>query len=61
MLDEWADYKELFKLKQALAKLPEGEKAELACACEDEAKWYSMMLTPEEKKKISKYTWDKIT
>ena len=61
MLDQWADYKELFELRKALAKLPNNAQVELSCSCEAEAEWYSRMLTPEERKKIAKFTWDQIT
>lgn len=61
MIDEWVDYKELFELRKALSKLPENAQVELSCACEAEAEWYSNMLTPEERKKIGKFTWEKIT
>jgi hypothetical protein len=57
MIDEWANYTDLFNLKTELAKLPDGTQIELGCLSEEEARWYSEMLTDEERRKIARYTW----
>lgn len=55
---DWADYRFFLKLREDLKALPEGQKVELACYSEGEAKWIHDQLTEVERAKIARYTWE---